>query len=309
MCEPTHSIVQYPPDDDQGNPTEGRLAKGLKKLMGIVKKIGGWFHLSKFGYGHHEAQDWAAIDHHVLPPHTKFEGDWTTRTVAFDGSYLGTSRPGWFSDDGLLKRAEVRESELKAHEAATKMSADMALEAATAYSRIVVLDSLSSLRRFLQTSLEQTDRPGAYLGCALNGLGSTGFVPLFNKKGVDHVRHRLVQILSRFLDNNIDDIKFSSVNGVGTVTSHAFWDNLILRQMMDTRPAEVRSYNELKKMRAEAKRSVKKQTVWKTVLDLCIKVLLGTTRQRRFMNDAWADDAKLWTPDATQVERPKILLA
>jgi len=59
MCEPAHSIVQYPTDFDDHNlpggqmDSESRLKLALGKFWNTGKRIKNWFHYSKLGAGHH----------------------------------------------------------------------------------------------------------------------------------------------------------------------------------------------------------------------------------------------------------------
>ena len=85
MCEPAHSIIQYPTrnprDDDSfggGNsampiPMDRRLQAGLgPQIMEIGRKIGEWFHFSKIGNGHTEAIQLSGRASLLLPAHTKY---------------------------------------------------------------------------------------------------------------------------------------------------------------------------------------------------------------------------------------------
>lgn len=58
MCEPMHSITQYPDQDDDGNPTGSRVEAMLGRPNVVVKffkKLGSFFHLSRMGAGHSES--------------------------------------------------------------------------------------------------------------------------------------------------------------------------------------------------------------------------------------------------------------
>lgn len=133
MCEPNHSIVQYPDrDPDSGNPTEEKI-ESITPKDGWFKKILGWFHLSRLGSGHSRAI--ASVRHEaMLPVPFLYEAKWWDRTVHVDGM--------------KARRREV---------------ADEALDCATEYSRRVVIGNLSMLRRFLEISLKKSDIPGAYV--------------------------------------------------------------------------------------------------------------------------------------------------
>ena len=148
ICEPAHSIVQFPPDDHDpknsgsgGEVTEQRLRFGLKGIWDWVKKIGGFFHLSRLGSGHTESLEWAASNWYVLPRDTRYEAKWWDRTVKLDGR---------------LNMAEVY------HE--------VAKESAEGYAWQVSLGNLTKLRRFLEVSIQKTDQVSSYVTCFFDEL-------------------------------------------------------------------------------------------------------------------------------------------
>ena len=135
MCEPSHSITQYP-DDDQGGgqgPTITRLQMGLKKVGKALKKIGKFFHLSRMGTGHSESAEWAFTNKIVLPKATLYEGYWWDRRFSIDGAFRFHS--------SLI------------HDA---------FNSAKEYHERVVFQNIQSFRRFLEDSLRATDRVQAY---------------------------------------------------------------------------------------------------------------------------------------------------
>jgi hypothetical protein len=161
LCEPHHSINQYPSDDSDeptgiGAPNESRLRVGLQKLGDWLRRIGGYFHLSKLGSGHTESQDWALTRGLWLPPEIRYEARWWDRQVVFDTSVMTITR--------------LRESGRY----------DEALEAATAYAHQTSIGSLFALRRFLEGSLAKSERPLSYaehfLSDLLNLKGQTAFL-------------------------------------------------------------------------------------------------------------------------------------
>lgn len=153
MCEPYHSIVQFPDQDDDGGQTETRLQFGLGKLYDIGKKISSWFHFSRMGMGHSESitdvmgRDPLSIGRSQLqlPPMTRYEAAWWKREVHRDGTYRG-------------------------HE----FDANFALEAAEAYAKKVSIGDLRMLRRFLETTLQKTDRISMYVQSFFEMLNPTG---------------------------------------------------------------------------------------------------------------------------------------
>lgn len=136
MCEPMHSIVQFPDQDDDGNPTGGKIdaipQSGLWSWG--KKKIASWFHFSKMGFGHSEAMaTLTPTARWVLPPDTKYEVAWWKRQVKIDGGYSGAY-----------------------HDASD------ALEAATEYANRTSIGNLTLLRQFVETSMRKSERPNAY---------------------------------------------------------------------------------------------------------------------------------------------------
>jgi len=134
MCEPHHSITQFPPDDQGGEITESRLQWGLRGIYDWIKKIGRFFHISKLGSGHSESLEWANTKHLILPRETRYECNWWDRTVHLDGYFKGE---------------EVYREE--------------ALECAEGYSRRVSIGDLGQLRRFLEVSMRKSQRAVSYI--------------------------------------------------------------------------------------------------------------------------------------------------
>jgi hypothetical protein len=137
MCEPTHSIIQYPPDDpDSGNPVDQKIEAAVDpKWRSWLKRVKGWFHMSKLGSGHSEAISTRGFE--LLPKPTFYEGYWWNRTVKLDG---------------IFRKFEGREYDQR-----------LALEAATDYSHRVVIGNLGMLRRFLETSMRNSEFPYRYV--------------------------------------------------------------------------------------------------------------------------------------------------
>lgn len=95
MCEPYHSIVQYPERDKDDN-DHGPKITGLgqrqslgSKALDFMKKIKSWFHFSKMGSGHSEAIRANRTTELWLPPDTRYEVAWWNRSVKRDGKYTG----------------------------------------------------------------------------------------------------------------------------------------------------------------------------------------------------------------------------
>lgn len=134
MCEPAHSIVQFPNDDDNrpgGSPAGhfgGTTETLLSKIKGSVGKlIGRWFHISRMGRGHSECWEATSSACWLLPEPTKYEAEWWCRSFHLDGPCYC---PEW-------DRSE-------------------AIDSARQYANAVSIGSLTALRRFLETSLRLT---------------------------------------------------------------------------------------------------------------------------------------------------------
>lgn len=167
MCEPYHSIVQYPDQDDHG-PTQPRLdaaTHGLKGLMEKGKKILRWFHFSKMGAGHSVATPFNMRQERSLPRPTSYEALWWNRTVHRDGEFRGEA-----------------------------FDMEDALESAEEYANRTSIGSLTQLRQFLETSLQKTNRQGEYL---------TRFVEDFlNAEGREAFHKRSKKVLGLNLANH-----------------------------------------------------------------------------------------------------------
>lgn len=164
MCEPFHSVTQWPTQDQDGNPTESRveqlvqnpkapektslwpggavletrtiLETATKTVWDWFKKIGSWLHLSVMGKGHSES-----AEHRIplaarayLPLDTKYEVQWWNRNVRLNGSYNG------FDFDK-----------------------QEALDCATLYANKVSIGNMHLLRKFLETSMRHSPYPFRYL--------------------------------------------------------------------------------------------------------------------------------------------------
>lgn len=142
MCEPSHSIVQYPDKDDDDNPTAGVIdaipaPQEMPSSMWAKfrKKVGEWFHFSFMGHGHSESIGrMSPFARRLLPQDTKYETAWWERRVRLDGTYHG---PKW--------------------------NQQPALEAATEYANRVCIGNMTSIRQFLELSMRHSERPYLYL--------------------------------------------------------------------------------------------------------------------------------------------------
>lgn len=181
MCEPNHSIVQFPNEDDWGTPTESRLGAAVDNgVLGWCKKIGRWLHLSKMGKGHSEAlgitPSWSSTS--TLPDATFYEVEWWIRKVNLDGSFrtsmLSHTPEYWDS------RRQIQQD---------------AKDAAVKYAQAVSIGNLTTLRRFLETSIKKSSYASKYFQCfelMLTANGRDLFAKRFNdlRKSLGHVRDK-----------------------------------------------------------------------------------------------------------------------
>lgn len=145
MCEPAHSIVQYPQDNDDSFHF-GDTESVLSKLGNWTKKIGSWFHISKMGKGHSAATMHGMRELRYLPAPVNYEGFWWHKgSFELDG-YHPIIRPD-----------------------------DAQFEAAREYHMRSCMGSMSIFRRFLEASLQNTDRHSIYVSrfseCVLTTAG------------------------------------------------------------------------------------------------------------------------------------------
>ena len=128
MCEPAHSIVQYPDDLPFGGGRGCGMVFG--KVMDWCKKVGGFIHFSKLGAGHSESLRISPLHDLYIPEEARFEGLWWDRTFDFDS----------FNSQRSLERKGAAER----------------------YHNDVVFRDMCSFRRFLETSLRQSDKCNLY---------------------------------------------------------------------------------------------------------------------------------------------------
>lgn len=156
MCEPYHSVLQFPNENDDGTPLGPVLERAVTK-RGWLKRILGWFHISKMGSGHSETLNVRKEALLWLPQPYYYENAWWERTVRKDIS------PG-------RRMADFPEE---------------ALEAAKEYSDRVVTGSLPAFRRFLETSMQTSESPHKYV---------ENFILCLNQNGQDQLYTKLKRI-------------------------------------------------------------------------------------------------------------------
>lgn len=195
MCEPAHSIVQFPDpdehdDDNYSSPQAGKTSLALK-LRGVLKfttKIGKWLNFSRLGAGHggaisfandklakqHQLQrrnapdiiDQVAKQKFYTPASpsvselstqfaTSYEHDWWARHLHVDGEFTSS----------LLTPHDKQE----------------ALDAAKEYNRRVCDGDIQKFRLFLERSLVATGSPAAYYDRFIHTLQGKAKDDLENK--------------------------------------------------------------------------------------------------------------------------------
>lgn len=163
MCEPNHSIVQYPEDRGDSGPTMPFLEPSIgRRVLEIGRRIWKWLHFSKLGSGHSESVRslGSFFSNNLTPEETRYEARWWDRTIKLDGSYNG----------------EAYDKEL-------------ASAAALEYAKAVSIGSLTALRNFLEVSLRKSIRPFGYLDYFLDDF--------LNAKGRDLAVSKLTRLLGR----------------------------------------------------------------------------------------------------------------
>lgn len=184
MCEPCHSIVQYPDHDDDdrssGTPTEQRVSK--MKLGEWLRKIGQWLHLSKMGEGHteavqkmsHQSELFLPAAQLYLPTPTLYEVNWWERTLHIDGAFRGG-----FNGIGRNGLARYSAENMAARRGVNQLLEQEAKKAAQQYANAVSIGSMTALRRFLTTSMEKSVMPWRYIELfkeMLNAAGQNKFL-------------------------------------------------------------------------------------------------------------------------------------
>lgn len=129
MCEPAHSITQFPLDEHYY--PEDHHQQALKFIQKRGKRIGNYYHISKFGAGHSLAlgpiTSWLYFK---MPQQTDYEGEWWQREFIVDGST--------FNND------------------------PMALIHAKSYHEQLCMGNIKTFRRFFEASLNRSNVPIIY---------------------------------------------------------------------------------------------------------------------------------------------------
>lgn len=142
MCEPHHSIVQYPEYVDD-KPTASILQAAISTRITVPDntivipqgiRIGSHIHFSSMGKGHSESMAKLGIRRLHLPTDTKYETQWWDRKVKLDGYYYGED-----------------------------YDREDALDSATVYANRVCIGNICKLRQFLESSLKFSDGAASYI--------------------------------------------------------------------------------------------------------------------------------------------------
>jgi hypothetical protein len=183
MCEPCHSIVQYPDHDgddrSSGTPTEQRISK----LGQWLRKFGQWLHLSKMGNGHSEAVAKTSFQTELfIPTPTLYEVNWWERKMHIDGAFRG-------GFNRIGRNALTQYSEWSnEHKETREMLRKEAFEAAQHYANAVSIGNMTTFRRFLATSLQKSDDPVKYV---------QNFEQMLNRSGRDNFTRRVKEFTMR----------------------------------------------------------------------------------------------------------------
>ena len=160
ICEPSHSTVQYPTaDPDTGDPVVSKIEAGLgPKIFESGVEITGYIHFSSTGLGHSEAIQAKGLKTLHLPRDTKYETEWWQRVIKLDGKFFGPD-----------------------------YDKEYALQAATEYAGLSCIGDLKIFRRFLEASLNKSDRPCSYLIRFIENM--------LNQEGREQIHRKLVSVL------------------------------------------------------------------------------------------------------------------
>ena len=188
MCEPHHSIIQFPPEDLGGPPAAGQTISILGRILDFGKRIRGWYNFSKMGKGHTEGAGFKGLsrrcDDSIL-----YEASWWNREVRRDG---GIPRRLLLQvcPESIIDQAVVYADYIQSRQLQDQYSAELAkesLDAASDYANHVSTGSLHALRSFLELSMKSTDRPQFYL---------RDFRQILTKGGLHAYEAKLKQIVN-----------------------------------------------------------------------------------------------------------------
>lgn len=259
MCEPAHSIIQYQDpdkwrdrDDHNGDGPGGSSAQTVRegfqgRFKKWLKRFGTFCHLSLMGKGHSEAitaarPASASVQHYLDElDDAKFETDWWCRKVRVDNK-----------SDYMRKLAA----------GSLYLPDDMSpLDAAERYANAVCIGNMTAFRRFIETSMRNTDRPMAY---------ASTFLKQMLQKRPNPVQRKIKAVHKDLFEMLLDH--------------HWAWGS---DQTIENGIVNARIHRGFSRTTS---------TTAQFPLESLIKVILGLTRKREILVPAWAEDNKLWLP-------------
>ena len=142
MCEPTHSVVQYPAVNIEGDPVDQYLTAAFRRSLSKGQQIGDLIHYSMAGFGHSECISKIPTADSYLPAATRYEGNWWDRTFAIDGPFNGPHKD--------------------------QLSTKEAFDTAAEYSRRVSTKDIPTLQQFVRDCIQNSERPETYVDIVLS---------------------------------------------------------------------------------------------------------------------------------------------
>ena len=148
---PGDNVAQWQGADDpvawnDDETSKFRLQLTLGPVAQYLSEIAGFFHLSRFGTGHSESKYGKGDKWFMLPTPTCYEIHWWNREVQFDGG-LATPRKLTLYERNPKLLALIRDTMKKE-----------AIKACTEYANRTSIGNPGSLRRFLEETIQTSDR-------------------------------------------------------------------------------------------------------------------------------------------------------
>lgn len=193
MCEPAHSIVQYPDGDDDDRSTGTPLEQRIAGWGDWLRRIGRWLHLSKMGKGHTEAIQTTSLSAELFIPNpTYYEVNWWERTLHLDGAFRGGFNQ--IGRNALEHHALMHSTE--AERTKWHKTQEEAKQAAQQYANVVSVGNMTTFRRFFTTSIAKSAMPRKYV---------LHFELMLNKAGRDLLAKKL-KMFGRVGKTNIERV-------------------------------------------------------------------------------------------------------
>jgi hypothetical protein len=149
MCEPTHSVVQYPAFTEAGDPVESYLQAAFMRSLSRGRRVGEMMHYSMAGFGHSECISKIPAADAMLPEPTRYEGLWWKREFKIDGPFNGP-----FKDEASMKEA---------------------FAAAEKYSKLLSYGDVYTLQQFVRDAIQNSSNPQRYVDIVLQDVLRGGF--------------------------------------------------------------------------------------------------------------------------------------